>query len=769
MHEVVRFLLGCTLAASASVAGAAPFRVAPPPGWVEPRVADLSRESATDASGGLEYLLVEDQVRIGAGPAQRYRHLVRRVLSPKGVENGSEVRIDFNPSYQELLLHRVTIHRGRTQIDALRARDVKLIQREPELDRRLFDGALTAVLFLRDVRQGDVIETAWTVRGENPVFGGRWMGSGALAYGVPVGEIAYRLVAPADHAVSHRVHEVELVPTVTRRSGTTEYLWRRSHLPATLAEGDPPPGRDAFAWLELSEWPDWPAVAEWALPLYATAAPSAEMQERIAVWRTMPDPAARAQAALRFVQDEIRYLGIELGASSHRPHAPAEVLARRFGDCKDKSLLLVSFLRSLGIDAAPALVNTEDRGAVENRLASPFAFNHVIVRATIGGRVLWLDPTRSLERSPLAVITPPPYGRALVIASGERGLTALPDPIPSPLRVDTTLRVRRFGAPAELEIATTYEGLRAVTMRHTLAESTPTRLQQQYLEFYARRYPGIAAAAPLGVEDARDADRVTARERYVLGAIGPGDDRAFVADAIEEAVRSPENALRKLPLRVAHPVSIDERIRIELPGPAALVDDDRLVTAKAARLTRTARLDGNAYVVDLAYRSLMPTVDPGAMTGHLAALREMREIADFSLTLGVGAPRGRGRGGERASFALMAGLVFSGLIIFLGVSSAIDGDLRRWLQTAANRRRQLVFREKFRAKLGESPEAPIIVRPDEGIVPTVARLRCSCGAGLAAPTGAPDTIRFAGRELGVHRLGCTRCNQTRPVYFEMLE
>ncbi len=767
MRAAARCLVACALAASASAAAAKPFRVAPPPVWVEPLAPDLSRAPAADVSGGLEYLLVEDQVRIGLGPAEHYRHLVRRVLSPKGVENGSEVRIDFDPAYQELLLHRVTIHRGRTRLDALRPRDLKLIQREPELDRRLFDGALTAVLFLRDVRQGDVIETAWTVRGENPVFGGRWMGSGALAYGVPVAESAYRLVAPEERAVSYRVHGLVLAPAVTRRSGTTEYLWRRSGVHASLDEGDLPPGVEAFAWLEASEWPEWAAVVEWALPLYATAPPSVAMQERIAVWRALPDPAARAQAALRFVQDEIRYLGIELGASSHRPHAPAEVLARRFGDCKDKSLLLVSLLRALGIDATPALVNTEARAAVEARLPSPFAFDHVIVRATIAGEVRWLEPTRSLERGPLAAIAPPPYRRALVIASGERGLTALPEPVPAPLRVDTTLRVQRFGAPAELEIATTYEGVRAVGIRHTLAESTHAELQQHYLEFYARRYRGIAVAAPLGIEDAPDADRVTVRERYVLGAIAAGGDQDFTADAIWEALRPPDKTLRKLPLRVAHPVAIDERIRIELPGPPALVDDVRRVTAKAARLTRTARPDGNAYVVDLAYRSLTPAVEPGAVAEHVAALRQMRDLSDFGLTLALQAPRSRGRAGELAPIAALGGLVVIGLVVFVGVTGA--SDLRRWWQALANRRRRRAFLAKSRPQLGDSPEVPIAVRAAEGIRSAVGRLRCGCGAALVPPSGAPEAIRLGDRELGVHVLGCMRCGEARRVYFEVVE
>jgi transglutaminase-like putative cysteine protease len=51
----------------------------------------------------------------------------------------------------------------------------------------------------------------------------------------------------------------------------------------------------------------------------------------------------RALAAIRFVQDESRYLGIEVEEGTLRPDAPDAVLRRRFGDCKDKTFFCWSF------------------------------------------------------------------------------------------------------------------------------------------------------------------------------------------------------------------------------------------------------------------------------------------------------------------------------------------------------------------------------------------------------------------------------------------
>ena len=90
--------------------------------------------------------------------------------------------------------------------------------------------------------------------------------------------------------------------------------------------------------------------------------------------------------ALAFVQDELRYTGIELGPDSYRPAPPVETFRLRYGDCKAKALLLCTLLREMNLEAYPALVNTSARETVARRLSSPFAFNHVIVKLLLDGK-----------------------------------------------------------------------------------------------------------------------------------------------------------------------------------------------------------------------------------------------------------------------------------------------------------------------------------------------------------------------------------------------
>src|SRR6185436_3385419 len=125
-------------------------------------------------------------------------------------------------------------------------------------------------------------------------------------------------------------------------------------------------------------------------------------------------------------QDNIRYASISIGPGSYRPHPSDLVLERNFGDCKDKSLLLVNLLRGIGIDARVALVNSETGHALPEALPSPSAFDHAIVRARLGPEVLWLDPTASQQGGTLAKTAQADFEYALVIDPDTAALEPMP-------------------------------------------------------------------------------------------------------------------------------------------------------------------------------------------------------------------------------------------------------------------------------------------------------------------------------------------------------
>src|SRR5262249_13803445 len=173
----------------------------------------------------------------------------------------------------------------------------------------------------------------------------------------------------------------DLKPVMHEIGSIREYTWGRENVTPIQVDDRTPAWFDPYPGGQLTDFLSWGDVGAWALPLYNTNPPlAAELSRQILMWRMA---SARQEdqilAALRFVQDEVRYLAIEIGPNSNKPNSPSVVFKRRYGDCKDKSLLLTTILNEPGIDARPALVNTQGPKRLNQFQPSPFAFDNCIV------------------------------------------------------------------------------------------------------------------------------------------------------------------------------------------------------------------------------------------------------------------------------------------------------------------------------------------------------------------------------------------------------
>ncbi len=179
-------------------------------------------------------------------------------------------------------------------------------------------------------------------------------------------------------------------PTQRRDGETALVQWRLEDLPGIHPRPFPPPLAERSAYLMVSTMHGWRHVSEWYNGLLEQqVVETMEMQALVA------QQAGAAEGPLaglaRFVADQVRYVGLEFGVNAYVPYPTARVFERRYGDCKDKSLLMVTLLRILGIKAHLALVRTFPYGAIPDPPPSISLFDHAIVR--VPSADLWFDPT----------------------------------------------------------------------------------------------------------------------------------------------------------------------------------------------------------------------------------------------------------------------------------------------------------------------------------------------------------------------------------------
>lgn len=190
-----------------------------------------------------------------------------------------------------------------------------------------------------------------------------------------------------------------------------------------------------WGWQRAGEWSQ---VARWYRGLL-TAVPRDDASVRaLAAELTSAErtPRQRLDEVLAFVRAQVRYVAVEVGVGGYRPSPPAETLERRWGDCKDKSFLLLDLLRAVGLEAHPVLIRLDRWRAVDPTWPDALHFNHLIVAVEtegleiadtdpVAGSLLFIDPTQTVGGA--AYLHAGLHGRqGLVIRDDHGDLVELP-------------------------------------------------------------------------------------------------------------------------------------------------------------------------------------------------------------------------------------------------------------------------------------------------------------------------------------------------------
>lgn len=626
------------------------------PAWVTPESPDLKSPSPFPGPvrPGVYFRLADYQTHADRG--ETYFHFACEFLTAAGVHEKSEFEIDFDPAYQRLTIHRLLRHRGGAVTDLLRPELIRVTVPEDERSVGLLDGHVSVMLLPEDVRPGDVIEYDYTLSGQNPVFDGVFFDIVPMEWETTVGSLHYRLVRGKSRPpLQRRDFRQEIEPLIRDlpTTGEQEWIWRRKAIPPRLVETSVPTWQPLFATLELSEFADWSEVAQWGARHYdfSHLPVSPELKAKIETIReSHPTPESRVMAAIRFVQDEIRYLGIEDGINAFRPAEPNRCFLRRYGDCKDKAVLLGQMLKELGIDSDPVCVSHQWRHRVEDLLPSPIAFDHVVLRITLpDGRMLWCDATSSHQGGTVENLPFPHYGYGLVLHPSSTGLTATPAILPEDHRTEVVeiFHLGDIGEPARMEVITTYTGSEADSVRYHLKSDEPDSLRHSYLDYYRENYPTLEPDQPITVADDRESNVIVVHEHYLITSPWkPDPDDAgwyfftVYLQAIRDALSQPDHARRELPYTIATPASHRHEMRFTLPGTdddwAGFFDEERyVIESPVGTFERWMTYDPEKVSASIigTYQSGNPqdAVDPADLEKFIKANRDIYELTSFDL------------------------------------------------------------------------------------------------------------------------------------------
>ena len=640
MRVIICLLLAIFCFEGPAFAASEPI-IAPAPDWVE--VVPVPRSNPALADRPLQTLMVTAQSRYDTDHYDHYGEYAVAIQNAQGLQAAGNVTIPWQPDQSDLAVHKVRILRGNQVIDLLaNGQAFTVLRRESNLETAMLDGVLTAVLQPEGLAVGDILNVAFSIRRRPGPLGLRGENFLFAVRGQPVRQVTIRQIWPT--GVNMRWQGAGLYgnPRILRTSQGTELRLERQDLEAQEAPSQAP-GRFALSTaLEVSGYQSWTEISRAFAPLYARAmelgpnSPIRAQIDRIAA--ASVDPRARAIAALRLVQDETRYLALSMGEGHLTPATADQTWTRRYGDCKGKTVLLLALLHGLGIEAEPVVVNSRLGDAVRERLPQVGAFDHVIVRARIGGTSYWLDGTRSGDRS-IDDLVGAGYGWALPLRI--EGAELEPIPVPSPTLPTMAAEVivdasRGFADNLPFRAQITFRGDIATIMRAGLAQTGRDAFVEQIRSEAGDHVPGEMEITSFDIrEDDGSGGFVilmngTGRMNWQRVPGGNVDEYRFDNSTISwsPSVERPAGPLRDAPFAFEVPYHETNTETIILPNGGrgySMEGSNFDRTIAGTRLSRESSIVDGRAVVRTAIRRLQREVPAREMR---AAIQPLRAISD---------------------------------------------------------------------------------------------------------------------------------------------
>ncbi|MFQ3248202.1 MAG: transglutaminase-like putative cysteine protease [Glaciecola sp.] len=618
------------------------YEVVPVPDWIKSRD---KRTYKQNADFGMNFHLLDSQYLIQGERREAYRRTVHSISSEQGLQDGAKLEISFNPDFQKLRFHRITRTRNGKEVDILDTKNIRLIQPESDLNMGLITGLVTAIVLLPDVRVGDQIDYSYSINGVNSIFGDKAFTGFSTTWQVPINDSYITVLS--DQALQYKIEntpgEVIVTESINSESGLTQYSWSYQDLPPVVAEDNYPYWYNPYGYIEFSSYQSWEEVVNWATELFPYSAElSSAIESQNKQWLAQSsNQKDYINKVIEFTQNDIRYLGLELGQNSHKPHTPIEVFDRRFGDCKDKALLIAALLQNAEIEAHAALISTTQRRKLLQVLPSPGAFNHVVTRFEFEGKEYWIDGTKSFQLTELDNKSISNFQYGLVIKEGEKQLAKVTSPTEHKRDISIFERfdIKDKVSDADVTIDVVYTGSEAERMREYIASAGMKVFQAELFNFYLRTYPDLVEVGSLIKSDDYGLNKLSFTSQFKMtNPFSSGTSQVGIplyGTNVSSYVELPSVKERKTPIALYEGFTSTHDIEVNLPFSIGWELQDRKIKIEDEGITYTRNIDASPKRIHVVhhYETKSDHIAIENTRQHVSKIRDIREALYFQVTV----------------------------------------------------------------------------------------------------------------------------------------
>jgi tetratricopeptide (TPR) repeat protein/transglutaminase-like putative cysteine protease len=517
---------------------------------------DYSREPAV-------YEYIHHNLRYennGAGTLELHGKIL--VQTSAGLAKAGQLVFDYNAANEQIEIRSVRIEKPDGAVVTAGPESVQDLSAPLAREAAIYTDARQKHVTVPSLSVGDAVEYDVVIT-STPVLAGQFWNTvyfsadticldEEVSLDVPrEREIKYATPPATEFTVrdegDRRIYHWKKVPTIAKAAVNDNFRFDIK----TMLEGFRPL---ILPHIFFSTFQSWSEVGNWYAELERDRRiPTPEIRAKAdEIVRGKTGELEKAQALYNWVSANVRYVSLSFGVGRYQPHAASEVLANRYGDCKDKGTLLEAFFAAQGLRAQPVLINFATD--LNEDVPSPGQFNHLITYAQVAGKNIWLDSTVGV--APFGYLLPQLRDKqALVVTSDAApALQKTPEAlyVPTIYRVDVQGEVNK---DSKLDAKVTLETRGDLEVLYRLLYSTlpaakfnalaPLPLSAALKATYAAKFTDFT------VDDAADTSKPLHMQFHFVGDLlyvdtKPSSREAFLP-ALSEALFEKEGLLALLP------------------------------------------------------------------------------------------------------------------------------------------------------------------------------------------------------------------------------
>ncbi|MFH1825477.1 MAG: DUF3857 and transglutaminase domain-containing protein [Candidatus Firestonebacteria bacterium] len=320
-----------------------------------------------------------------------------KILNERGYDFASQ-SIGYREGYQEVKIFFANTIKADGSVVRLEEKDIKDFA--PYAEVEFYTDIKQKKFTMPAIEPGCIIEYSYEVKNIKPLLPYDIYSLFRCKTRIPIKEDILEVVVPKNKSLKYKMFVTDILPEIDEKDNKKRYIFKSLNQNEIIREPRMPSVYDKETFPQFYAWTldSWDTISKWYINLVKEQMQVDDELKNFteALIKDKKTNEEKIKEMFYFVSQKVRYVAVELGPYTHKPHSAVEVFKKKYGDCKDKTTLLLTMLKIASIEGFPTLVPA-NMEILDEGVPTMNVFNHVIAIIPKGNNeYYYLDATNEV-------------------------------------------------------------------------------------------------------------------------------------------------------------------------------------------------------------------------------------------------------------------------------------------------------------------------------------------------------------------------------------